>query len=57
VDLDTVEVQPFKALMFEPLSSNTAVMLDGEVVDHAPLSLEVHPGLCSVVVAPEWVAP
>jgi hypothetical protein len=54
--LDGVEMSTFKALMFEPLESGTTVMLDGEVVPFQPLYVEVHPGLCTVVVAPEWQA-
>jgi sphingosine kinase len=54
VELAGVQVEGVRALVLEPLESGTTVMLDGEVVPFQPLYVEVHPGLCTVVVAPEW---
>lgn len=40
------------ALYIEPLAANsTWLVVDGELVPHAPLFAEVHPGLCRVVCA------
>lgn len=43
-----------KAMVLEPLCNDTFLAVDGEVMPLQPLYVEVHPGLCSVCVAPEF---
>lgn len=43
-----------KAVVLEPMSSDTCLAVDGEEVPSMPMFIEVHPGLCRVLVAPEF---
>jgi len=54
VDLEYVTHERVRAIMLEPLCTNTSLVLDGELVPIQPLLMEVHPGLCNVLVAPEF---
>ncbi|MEW5299419.1 MAG: hypothetical protein WDW36_002437 [Sanguina aurantia] len=51
---DFVHTEKVRALLFTPVSSDTWTVLDGEAVPRKPLAVEVHPGLCSVLVGPDW---
>ena len=42
-------------MVVEPLCEDTYMVLDGEQVPITPLWIEVHPGLCSVLVSPDFV--
>lgn len=39
-------------MLFQQRDSATWTVLDGEPVPEAPLYLEVHPGLCRLLVSP-----
>ncbi|GLC46319.1 hypothetical protein PLESTB_000998600 [Pleodorina starrii] len=47
-----MHVTKARALLFEQRDSSTWTVLDGEAVEERPLYLEVHPGLCRLLVAP-----
>jgi sphingosine kinase len=51
--LDFVKSLKAKAVVLEPMSGDTCMAVDGEEVPSRPMLIEVHPGLCSVVVAPD----
>ncbi len=45
-------------MILEPLAGDsTWLVLDGEEVPRQTLYLEVHPQLCTALVAPGWVRP
>lgn len=41
-----------RALIFAPRDYGTYLELDGEMIPHVPIYLEVHPGLLNVVISP-----
>ena len=41
-------------MLLQPLCSDTFLALDGESIPITPLLMEVHAGLCSVCVAPQF---
>ncbi|KXZ51247.1 hypothetical protein GPECTOR_13g734 [Gonium pectorale] len=49
-----MEVTQARAMMFEQRDSATWTVLDGERVPDRPLFLEVHPGLCRMLVSPHF---
>ena len=47
-----IETRDIQALILDPVATNSEVVVDGEVVQKAPLYLEVHPSLCRVLANP-----
>ena len=41
-----------RALIFAPRDYGTYLELDGELMPHVPIYMEVHPGLLQVVISP-----
>ena len=41
-------------MVIEPMCDDTFLAVDGEVMPLQPLYIEVHSGLCSVCVAPDF---
>jgi hypothetical protein len=41
-----------RAMIFAPRDYGTYLELDGELVPHVPIYMEVHPGLLQVVISP-----
>eukprot|EP00798_Chlamydomonas_sp_ICE-L_P017204 gene17204-23525_t len=57
VELDYVKTDRVRAMVLQPLCEDTYMVLDGERVPITPLYLEVHPGLCNILVAPGFQEP
>lgn len=51
LDLPVVDYQQAAALAMEPISNETWMVVDGETVPFTRLYAQVHPGLCTVLVA------
>jgi hypothetical protein len=40
-------------MIMEPIGDTTFFRVDGEVIPNSTIYIEVHPSLCSAIVAPE----
>ena len=56
VELACVKSLKVSCLALYQMCGNTWTVLDGEAVPNRPLFMEVHRGLCNVLVAPEFQA-
>ena len=52
-----VRTEEVAAVIVEPLRTNSTVVVDGEAMPKEPFFLEVHPGLCRVILPPEGPEP
>lgn len=55
LNLPGVRLIKAEAVLLEPVSKETWLVVDGEVVPFTRLALQVHPGLCTVFVAPKEI--